>query len=60
VRAAADAEAAAAATARRRRGETQDEWALRRTKEFNEATRQRPQDLKLWLEFAAFQVTAGS
>ena len=41
---------------RRREGETNEELLLRRTREFNEATRQRSHDVQLWLEFAHFQV----
>ncbi|EFN57952.1 hypothetical protein CHLNCDRAFT_142066 [Chlorella variabilis] len=40
---------------RRREGETNEELLLRRTREFNEATRQRSHDVQLWLEFAHFQ-----
>ena len=36
-------------------GETAEEAVLRRTREFNVALRERPQDLQLWLDFAAFQ-----
>jgi hypothetical protein len=39
-----------------REGETNEEMLLRRTKEFNVATRERPLDVSLWLEFARFQV----
>lgn len=44
----ADAEGAA--------GESVDEYILRRTKEYNVSTRERPHDLTVWLQFAAFQV----
>lgn len=37
-------------------GETQEEFLLRRTRDFNVATRERPYDLQLWLDFAKFQV----
>jgi len=36
-------------------GESQDEYILRRTKEFNIAVRERSHDLQLWLDYAAFQ-----
>ena len=36
-------------------GESQDEYVLRRTKEFNIAVRERSHDLQLWLDYAAFQ-----
>ncbi|KAK9820400.1 hypothetical protein WJX72_009973 [[Myrmecia] bisecta] len=36
-------------------GETAEQYLMRRTKEFNVATRERPYDLQLWLDFAAFQ-----
>ena len=36
-------------------GETAEEAVLRRTRDFNVALRERPQDLQLWLDFAAFQ-----
>ena len=38
------------------RGETWEEYVRRRTREFNEQTRERPLDEALWLQFAAFQV----
>lgn len=38
--------------------ETAAEQLMRRTREFNIATRERPEDLQLWLDFAAFQDTA--
>jgi len=37
-------------------GESVDEYILRRTKEYNVSTRERPYDLSVWLQFAAFQV----
>ena len=37
-------------------GESNEELVLRRTREFNAATRERPHDLQLWLRFADFQV----
>ena len=36
-------------------GLSAEEYAMLRTKEFNVRTRERPYDLKLWLEFAEFQ-----
>ena len=36
-------------------GESQDEYVMRRTKEFNIAVRERSHDLQLWLDYAAFQ-----
>lgn len=36
-------------------GESQDQYEMRRTKEFNIAVRERPHDLQLWLDYAAFQ-----
>lgn len=48
--------AAEQAAVRRRQGETNEELLLRRTREFNEATRERPHDIQLWLRFARFQV----
>lgn len=39
-------------------GESGEEYALRMTKEFNMATRESPEDVLLWLRFAAFQDTA--
>lgn len=36
-------------------GESQDDYTMRRTKEFNIAVRERPHDLQLWLDYAAFQ-----
>ncbi|DBB01993.1 TPA: hypothetical protein ACH3X1_000578 [Trebouxia sp. C0004] len=36
-------------------GESQDEYILRRTREFNVAVRERSHDLQLWLDYAAFQ-----
>lgn len=38
------------------KAETLLEWLLRRTKDYNQATRERPYDVQLWLDFAAFQV----
>jgi hypothetical protein len=37
-------------------GESVDEYILRRTKEYNVSTRERPYELNVWLQFAAFQV----
>lgn len=39
-------------------GDTLEEYVLRRTKEFNAATRERPEELPLWLAFADFQLEA--
>ena len=36
-------------------GESVDEFILRKTKEFNVATRERYFDIDVWLQFAAFQ-----
>lgn len=36
-------------------GEIEVLYLMRRAKEFNVATRERPEDLQLWLDFAAFQ-----
>jgi len=36
-------------------GETLEEYALRLTRDLNAATRDRPQDVGLWLRYAAFQ-----
>lgn len=36
-------------------GESVEDSLLRRTREFNELTRTRPQELQGWLDFAAFQ-----
>lgn len=36
-------------------GETRDEFFLRRTREFNKMTRDRPHDESLWIAFAIFQ-----
>lgn len=38
-------------------GESWEEFVRRRTKEFNERTREKPLDESLWLEFAAFQAS---
>ena len=38
--------------------ETAAEQLTRRTRDFNVATRERPEDLQLWLDFSAFQDTA--
>lgn len=37
-------------------GESVDEYVLRRTREYNVLTRERPFDLSVWMQFAAFQV----
>lgn len=55
-RGSAAAELAAEQEARRREGgESNEELLLRRTREFNVATRERPHDVQLWLQFARFQ-----
>jgi hypothetical protein len=36
-------------------GETEAAYLMRRAREFNVATRERPEDLQMWLDFAAFQ-----
>ena len=36
-------------------GESQDQYMMRRTKEFNIAVRTRPYELQLWLDYANFQ-----
>ncbi|GMH37328.1 hypothetical protein BSKO_05201 [Bryopsis sp. KO-2023] len=36
-------------------GEDDEQYILRRTKEFNIATRERPFEMELWIEFARFQ-----
>ncbi len=36
-------------------GETEAAYLMRRAREFNVATRERPGDLQMWLDFAAFQ-----
>jgi hypothetical protein len=36
-------------------GETEAAYLMRRARDFNVATRERPQDLQMWLDFAAFQ-----
>jgi hypothetical protein len=36
-------------------GETIEQWVLRRTRELNMATRERPHDVGLWLQLASFQ-----
>ncbi|GAB4821148.1 hypothetical protein N2152v2_008194 [Parachlorella kessleri] len=41
---------------RQHAGETREEWVLRWTRQLNAATRERPYDLQLWLDFAQFQV----
>ena len=51
--------AAEQAAARRQQGETNEELLLRRTRQFTEATRERPHDIQLWLRFARFQVGRG-
>ena len=38
-----------------RPGESQDQFVLRHTKEFNIAVRERPHELQLWLDYAAYQ-----
>lgn len=38
------------------RGETSEEYIYRRTREFNQLTREQPEIVATWLEFAAFQV----
>ncbi len=53
---AAEELAAEQAAAAQRDGETSEEMLLRRTKEYNLASRERPYDIQLWLEFARFQV----
>ncbi|KAL4447355.1 hypothetical protein ABPG77_007388 [Micractinium sp. CCAP 211/92] len=52
---AAEELAAEQAAAAQRDGETSEEMLLRRTKEYNLASRERPYDIQLWLEFARFQ-----
>jgi hypothetical protein len=37
------------------KGETVEQWVVRRTRELNMATRERPHDPGLWLQLAAFQ-----
>lgn len=39
--------------------ETSEQYLMRRTREFNVATRERPHDLQLWLDFAAYQDVLG-
>lgn len=41
-------------------GESMDDWVLRRSRELNIATRERPFDLQLWLALAAFQKQAAA
>jgi hemolysin activation/secretion protein len=36
-------------------GETEAAYLMRRAREFNVATRERPEDLQMWLDFATFQ-----
>lgn len=36
-------------------GETMEEYALRQIRDLNAATRERPQDVGLWVRYAAFQ-----
>ena len=36
-------------------GESQDQYIMRRTKEFNIAVRERSHELQLWLDYAVFQ-----
>jgi hypothetical protein len=43
-----------------RDGESAEERILRRTREFNRAVRERPEDLHVWLDFAAFQDEAAA
>ncbi|KAG2443281.1 hypothetical protein HYH02_009351 [Chlamydomonas schloesseri] len=52
------AELAAALAAAAAGGETSEEWVLRRTREYNTAVREAPNDVALWLRFAAFQDVA--
>ncbi len=44
-----------AAEASAEAGESHEMYLLRRTRELNAAVRERPFDLQLWLDFAAFQ-----
>ena len=37
-------------------GESWNDYIIRRTREFNTSTRERPDDENSWLEFAKFQV----
>lgn len=39
--------------------ETAEQHMMRRTRDFNVAVRERPHDLQLWLDFAAFQDELG-
>ncbi len=39
--------------------ETAEQHMMRRTRDFNRAVRERPHDLQLWLDFAAFQDELG-
>lgn len=36
-------------------GENEEQYVMRKTKEFNIATRERPFELGLWIQFAQFQ-----
>ncbi len=36
-------------------GETAEQYMMRRVKDWNVAVRERPHELQLWLDFAAFQ-----
>lgn len=54
------ARAAAAARAESPPEQTREEEILQRTREFNAAIRERPEDLQLWLDFAAFQDEAAA
>lgn len=36
-------------------GKTMEEFALQRVRDLNAATRERPEDVGLWLKYAAFQ-----
>ena len=50
---------ASAATVEQEVAETAEQHMLRRTRDFNVAVRERPHDLQLWLDFAAFQDELG-
>jgi hypothetical protein len=39
--------------------ETTEQYLMRRTRDLNVATRERPFDLQLWLDFAAYQDVLG-
>lgn len=49
------AESPDAGDAQQPEGETEAAYLMRRAREFNVATRERPGELQLWLDFAAFQ-----